>query len=121
METKELRQKRTHTTRRATRTRTRLRGTAQRPRLSAHISLLHVSAQLIDDSTGRTLVSVTTEHEKSLKGKSLTEKATWVGEQIGTQAKKAKHSAVVFDRGAKRYHGRVAALAEAARKSGLEF
>jgi large subunit ribosomal protein L18 len=95
-------------------------GTAQRPRLNAHISNLHVSAQLIDDVNHKTVAHVTTVGQKTLKG-TMTEKAEWVGTEIAKQAKAAKIKTVVFDRGGKLYHGRVAALAEAARKAGLEF
>lgn len=121
METKELRHKRMHATRRSIRTRKRLQGTAERPRLSVYISLLHVSAQIIDDTNHKTLVYVGSKNEKSLAKASLTEKATWVGEQIADAAKAKKISQVIFDRGAKRYHGRVAAMADAARTKGLEF
>lgn len=95
-------------------------GTTERPRLSVYISNLHVTAQLIDDTTHKTLGYATTVGQKSLKG-SMTEKAAWVGEEIAKQAKTAKVKAVAFDRGGKLYHGRVAALADAARKAGLEF
>jgi large subunit ribosomal protein L18 len=95
-------------------------GTAERPRLRVTISNLHVTAQLIDDVSGKTLVYVTTVGQKSLKG-TMTEKAVWVGEQTATQAKSKKIKAAVFDRGGKLYHGRVAALADAARKAGMEF
>jgi len=102
------------------RVRTVVQGTAVRPRLSVHISNLHISAQLIDDTDHKTMAYTTTVGQKSLKG-TMTEKASWVGEQIAAQAKTAKVKAVVFDRGGKLYHGRVAALADAARKAGLEF
>lgn len=95
-------------------------GTAERPRLHVTISNLHVSAQLIDDVSHKTLASVTTVGQKSVKG-NMTEKSAWVGEQIAAKAKSAKIKQVSFDRGGKLYHGRVAALAEAARKAGLEF
>ncbi|HTB48833.1 MAG TPA: 50S ribosomal protein L18 [Verrucomicrobiae bacterium] len=95
-------------------------GTAARPRLSVYISNLHITAQLIDDTSHKTLGYVTTAGQKSLKG-TMTEKAAWVGTEIAAQAKTAKIKAVVFDRGGKLYHGRVAALADAARKAGLEF
>lgn len=95
-------------------------GTAQRPRLSVHVSNLHVSAQLIDDTVGKTLAQVSTVGQKTVKG-TMTEKAAWVGTEIATKAKAAKIKQVVFDRGGKLYHGRVAALADAARKAGLEF
>ena len=95
-------------------------GTAKRPRLSVYVSNMHITAQLIDDASHKTLGYATTVGQKSLKG-TMTEKAIWVGTEIGAQAKAAKVKTVVFDRGGKLYHGRVAALADAARKSGLEF
>lgn len=95
-------------------------GTAQRPRLSVYVSNMHITAQLIDDTAHKTLGYATTVGQKAAKG-TMTEKATWVGEQIAAQAKTAKVKNVVFDRGGKLYHGRVAALADAARKAGLEF
>ena len=95
-------------------------GTAKRPRLSVSVTNTHVSAQLIDDTAHKTLASATTVGQKSLKG-NMTKKAVWVGEEIAKKAKTAKIKSVVFDRSGKLYHGRVAALADAARKSGLEF
>ena len=95
-------------------------GTAKRPRLSVHVSNLNVSAQLINDVEHKTVAQVTTVGQKSVKG-TMTEKAAWVGEEVAKQAKAAKIKHVVFDRGGKLYHGRVAALADAARKAGLEF
>lgn len=105
---------------RAHRVRARAVGTAERPRLSVTITNLHVSAQIIDDSASKTLVSASTVGKKTVKG-SMTEKATWVGEEIAKAAKTKKITKVVFDRGAKQYHGRVKALADAARAGGLEF
>lgn len=95
-------------------------GTAQRPRLSVHVSNMNITAQLIDDDNNKTLSYVTTVGQKSLSG-TMTEKSIWIGEQIAVQAKAIKVKSVVFDRGGKLYHGRVAALADAARKAGLEF
>jgi large subunit ribosomal protein L18 len=95
-------------------------GTAKRPRLSVSISNLHITAQLIDDVSGKTLGYATTVGQKAATG-TMTAKAVWVGEEIAKQAKVAKLKTVVFDRGGKLYHGRVAALADAARKAGLEF
>ena len=85
-----------------------------------HVSNLHVSAQLIDDTTHKTMASITTVGQKTAK-QTMTDKATWVGSEIAKQAKTVKVKRIVFDRGGKLYHGRVAALADAARKEGLEF
>jgi len=95
-------------------------GTAKRPRLSVYISNSHVTAQLIDDVSHKTVGYATTVGNKAAKG-TMTEKAVLIGTEIAAQAKTAKVKAVVFDRGGKIYHGRVAALADAARKAGLEF
>lgn len=104
---------------RANRTRAKIHGTAERPRLSVNISNKHIIAQLIDDDNSKTLAYATTVGSK-LKG-SKKELAEQIGKEIATSAKKAKIKAVVFDRGAKLYAGRMAALADAARKEGLEF
>lgn len=101
------------------RVRAKISGTADRPRLTVTISNMHVSAQLIDDVAGNTLVSATTVGSK-LKG-SKSELAAKIGEEIAKKAKKAKINAVVFDRNGRKYAGRLSALAEAARKEGLEF
>jgi large subunit ribosomal protein L18 len=95
-------------------------GTAERPRLSVHVSNKHVSAQLIDDTVGKTLSYVTTVGQKSATG-TMTERAAWVGSEMAKQAKAKKIKQVVFDRSGKLYHGRVKALADAARAEGLEF
>lgn len=104
---------------RAKRTRAKIHGTAERPRLSAHISNKHITAQIIDDDKGVTLAYVTTVGSK-MKG-NKTELAAQVGQEIAKKAQKAKIKTVVFDRGAKLYAGRMAALADAARKEGLDF
>ncbi len=104
---------------RANRTRAKIHGTAERPRLSVHISNQHITAQIINDDESKTLAYATTVGSK-LTG-SKTDKAAAIGKEIATKAKKAKINAVVFDRGAKLYAGRMAALADAARKEGLEF
>jgi large subunit ribosomal protein L18 len=105
--------------RRHARVRATVIGTVERPRLSVKITLSHIVAQIINDQTGKTLAYVTTVGADQ-KG-TMTEKATWVGEQIAAAGKKAKVSKVVFDRGGRIYHGRLHALADAARKQGLEF
>ena len=104
---------------RAKRTRAKIHGTAERPRLSIHISNQHITAQIIDDDKKVTLAYATTIGSK-LSG-TKTAKAAKIGEQIGKAAKKAKIEKVVFDRGSKLYAGRMSALAEAARKEGLTF
>ena len=104
---------------RANRTRAKIHGTAERPRLSVHFSNLHIIAQVIDDDKKTTLAYATTVGAKMTGTK--TEKAAKIGTEIAKAAKKAKISKVVFDRGAKLYAGRMAALADAARKEGLEF
>jgi large subunit ribosomal protein L18 len=105
---------------RANRVRARVNGTTERPRLSIHVSNKHIVAQIIDDVTHKTVAYASTVGSKDAKG-TMTERATWIGETIAKAAAKAKVTKVVFDRGSKLYHGRVAALADAARKSGLEF
>jgi len=101
------------------RVRAKVSGTTERPRLSVFISNTHVSAQVIDDSTGKTLAAATTVGQK-LTG-TMTEKAAKIGEEIAKKAQKAKIKAVVFDRNGRKYAGRLKALADAARKGGLEF
>ena len=105
---------------RKNRIRSKVQGTTERPRLSVTVSNMHISAQVIDDVTGKTVVAVSTVGQKALKG-SMTEKATWVGTEISKKAKAKKVSKVVFDRNGRIYHGRIKALAEAARAGGLEF
>ncbi len=104
---------------RAKRTRAKIHGTAERPRLSVHLSNLHVVAQIIDDDKKVTLCYATTVGSK-VTG-SMTEKAAKIGAEIAKKAKAAKITKVVFDRGAKIYAGRMSAFADAARKEGLEF
>lgn len=104
---------------RARRVRAKVSGTAERPRLSVTISNLHVSAQLIDDETSKTLAAATTVGTKATG--TMTEKAALVGTDIAKKAKKAKITKVVFDRNGRQYAGRLKALADAARNEGLEF
>lgn len=106
--------------RRATRVRTTLRGNSTHPRLSVHISNRNVSAQIIDDVLHKTLVGVTSA-VKTTDKLPLTKIAETVGAEIAAKAKAKKIKKVAFDRGSKLYHGRIKALAEAARKGGLEF
>lgn len=106
-------------TQRIRRIRVRLSGTATRPRLAIERTSRHFRAQLIDDVTGRTILAAG-DHElpKPLTGIA---QATAVGELIGTRAKDAKLTTLVFDRRGHRYHGRVAAFADAVRAAGVEF
>jgi large subunit ribosomal protein L18 len=99
-------------------------GTAERPRLCVYRSLEHIYAQVIDDRAGKTLVSASTadkETKKNLKGGGNVAAAKVVGKVIADRAKAAGVSTVVFDRGGYKYHGRVKALADAAREAGLQF
>ncbi len=110
--------------RRQRRIRARISGTADRPRLNVFRSIDHIYAQLIDDETGRTLVSASTidvDLRGDLNGKTKKEQATVVGERVAERAKGAGISTVIFDRGGYLYHGRVQALADGAREGGLEF
>jgi len=106
------------------RIRRHINGTPERPRLNVYRSLNHIYAQLIDDIAGITLVAASTQ-DAELKGKlddkSKVEAAGLVGELIGSRAKEKGVSKIVFDRGGYLYTGRVAALAEGARKAGLDF
>ncbi|MBR3246589.1 50S ribosomal protein L18 [Candidatus Saccharibacteria bacterium] len=104
---------------RAKRTRAKIHGTAERPRLSVNFSNQHIVAQIINDDEGKTLAYATTVGAKMTGSRS--EKAAKIGTEIAKKAKAAKITKVVFDRGAKLYAGRMSALAEAARKEGLEF
>ena len=108
--------------RRHQRVRKHVRGTATRPRLAVFRSSRHVYAQVIDDVQGRTLVAASTmEPTARAAATANVDAARAVGERIGERAKAAGITRVVFDRGGFRYHGRVAAVADGARDSGLEF
>lgn len=115
-----LKKKKNSASLRKNRVRAKVVGTTDRPRLCVRISNLHISAQIIDDTNHTTVVAMTTVGQK-LADKNLTEKANWLGQELAKKAKTKKVKAVVFDRGAKKYHGRIKALAEAARAGGLEF
>ena len=110
--------------RRHVRLRTKLEGGPKRPRLAIFRSLHHVYAQIIDDASGRTLASASTSDadlRKGLKSPSSSAGAAAVGKSIAERARKAGIETVVFDRGGFPYHGRVKALADAARSGGLKF
>ena len=114
-----LAQKLHNLSQRKKRVRSTVIGTTERPRLSVFVSNRHIVAQIIDDSKKITLVHVST-NGKTTTG-TLTEKAAVIGAEVAKKAKSAKITKVVFDRNGKLYHGRVQALADAARKNGLEF
>ena len=109
-------------TRRHTRLRKKVVGSAERPRLAVHRSSRHIVVQLIDDVAGHTLAAASTLEAdvRAVEGDKKA-KATKVGELIAARAREAGVTAVVFDRGGYLYHGRIAALADAAREGGLEF
>jgi len=102
------------------RVRSKVRGSADRPRLSVFRSNKGIFAQLIDDSTGRTLAAVNWT-EPDFRSLGSTEQAKAVGEALARRAKEAGIETCIFDRGGYQYHGRVAALAEGAREGGLAF
>lgn len=104
---------------RKARTRAKIHGTSIRPRLSVHLSSRNIVAQIIDDDGGITLAYATTVGQKTTG--TFTEKAALIGTEIAKAAKAKKIKQVVFDRGAHLYAKRLTALAEAARKEGLEF
>ena len=115
-------QKRNARLRRHNRVRRKVRGTAERPRLAVFRSNRHIRAPVIDDRAGRTLVAASTiEVDLRSSGTSNVDAARKVGELVAERAKAAGIERVVFDRGGNLYHGRVAAVADAARDAGLEF
>ena len=106
------------------RIRKHITGTAERPRLCVFRSSRHIYAQIIDDQNGHTLVSASTLEEQlrdQVKGLKKTEQAAAVGRLIAERALEKGIKTVVFDRGGYKYHGRVKAIADASRESGLEF
>jgi large subunit ribosomal protein L18 len=109
--------------RRHLRVRKKVRGTPDKPRLSVYRSLSHIYAQIIDDDEGRTIAAASDLEEgaRATNGKGKTDIAKTVGELLAQRAKERGIRRVVFDRGGYRYHGRVKALADAAREAGLEF
>ena len=103
------------------RVRKRVTGTTERPRLAVFRSNRHIYAQVIDDTTGRTLAAASTAEPELRSGATGTvDAAKAVGQLVGDRAKAAGVTTVVFDRGGFRYHGRVAALCDGARAAGLE-
>lgn len=110
--------------RRHSRVRKNVQGTADRPRLNVFRSLSGIYVQVIDDQSGRTLVSASTadrELREKLKGMKKSEQAKMIGQTVAERAKSKGIEAVVFDRGGYRYIGRVKALADGAREGGLQF
>jgi large subunit ribosomal protein L18 len=103
------------------RIRRKVDGTPERPRLAVHYSNQHIYAQVIDDSAGKTLVSASTMDKSFENASSNIESAQKVGKLLAERAKGSNISAVVFDRGGHLYHGKVKALADAAREAGLQF
>lgn len=103
------------------RLRQKVRGTAERPRLSVCFTNSHIHVQLIDDIAGRTVIAVSSAGKSGVKAKANVAGAKAVGEAAAKKALEKKISQVVFDRGGWRYHGKVKALADAAREAGLKF
>ncbi|QDU68824.1 50S ribosomal protein L18 [Engelhardtia mirabilis] len=121
---KEALQKQARKSRRKMSVRAKLRRTASKPRLSVFRSSKHIYAQIIDDAAGRTVASVSSSSKAFAAenpGKTKTERAALIGAEIAKRSLDAGVEAVVLDRGAARYHGRVKALADAAREAGLKF
>jgi len=111
-------------TRRARRTRGRIEACAERPRLSVFRSLRHIGAQIVDDTQGRTLLALSSQSPEirdQLSYWGNVAAASVVGKAFGEKAKSQGITAVAFDRGSYRYHGRIKAFADAAREAGLKF
>lgn len=112
------------TKRRKNHVRRLIRKVSDLPRMSVNRTSKHISVQLIDDEAGRTLLAVSSTGkalQDQLSGKTKTERSAVIGAEFGRRAKEAGIEKVVFDRGASKYHGRVKALADAAREAGLKF
>ena len=105
---------------RHTRVRKKVSGTSERPRLAVHFSGRHITAQVIDDLSGKTIVSANTT-EKDVKAGANVPNAVAVGKLVAERGAAKNIRQVVFDRGGNKYHGKVKALADAAREAGLEF
>ena len=106
---------------RQARVRKKVSGTAERPRLSVFRSLKHIYAQVIDDSTGRTIVAASSQEGTAGTSGAKTEVSATVGKVLAERALAAGVTQVVFDRGGCKYHGRVKALADGSREGGLQF
>jgi len=120
----ELKKKRKRFKRRVYRVRKKVSGTAERPRLAVYKSLRHIYAQLVDDIAERTITSVSTlspQIRDEIAGKKKSEQAVLVGKLIAEKSKELGIESVVFDRRGFKFHGRVKALADAAREDGLKF
>lgn len=109
------------TLKRKIRVRGHLKTSLNRPRLSVYRSNAHIYAQIIDDKSGTTLVSASDYQIDAAKPVTKSEKAALVGKLVAEKAQKAKITSVAFDRGSYKYHGRIKALAQAAREQGLKF
>ena len=107
--------------RRKHRVRRKISGTPQRPRLTVYRSNRYIYAQVIDDAAGRTIVSASSQESDLRDSRLNAETAAQVGSLVGERAKEAGVSTVVFDRSGYKFHGRIKALADAAREAGLEF
>ncbi len=103
------------------RIRRKLQGTAERPRLAVYRSVAHIYAQIIDDSEGKTLASASSVDKAAKTNGGNVAGAKAIGKLVAERAKEKGINCVVFDRGGYQYHGRIKALAEAARAAGLEF
>ncbi|MDE3195653.1 MAG: 50S ribosomal protein L18 [Acidobacteriota bacterium] len=104
-----------------TRIRRKLKGTSERPRLAIFRSVAHIYAQVIDDTKGATIVSASSTEKDGIKTGGNIAAAKEIGKRVAERAKEKGVARVVFDRGGYLYHGRVKALADAAREAGLEF
>jgi large subunit ribosomal protein L18 len=116
--------KRAKLDRRRQRVRSKISGTAERPRLSVHRTLQHVNAQIVDDDAGRTLVQVSSTSKSFAaagEGSLKMRRSEGVGAEVARLALEKGIKRVAFDRGGRLYHGRIKAVADAARKGGLEF
>ena len=122
MTTTSAKEKRLKKTRRHLRVRRKVKGTSEKPRLCVFRSLRYIYAQVMDDTTGRTIVSASSlDPEIKATAKAKMEDAKQVGAMLGKRAKEKGVEQVVFDRGGYKYHGRIKTLADAAREAGLKF